>query len=84
MLYLTNMTRKKYRNKRQRFLEVAEARTNAVLERIRILGNCSNKQLYEYSEEEISNVFKVLEDELHQVKQRFLINKKQKGRKFRL
>jgi len=78
------MARKKYLSRRQRFLEIAEARTNVILDRIRILGNCSNRQLYEYTDAEINNIFKVLEDELFQTKQKFLIQRKPRKRNFRL
>jgi hypothetical protein len=76
------MTRKRYRDPRQRFLEVAEHRTNSVLERIRILSHCSNRQLYEYSPEEIQKIFRTIEGELQKAKNKFLSN--QKRNKFRL
>ena len=37
----------------ERFKRVAEARTNAVLDKLRILGNLSNRQMYSYSEKDI-------------------------------
>ncbi len=37
----------------ERFKRVASKRTNEILEKIRILGNCSNKSSYEYTEEEV-------------------------------
>jgi len=39
--------------KRQRFQRLAEKRTNDVLERLRILGNCANRGQYEYTPEEV-------------------------------
>lgn len=76
------MTRKKYEDPRQRFLEVAESRTNAILEKIRVLGHCSNTQLYEYSTDEVNKIFRSIETELQKTKNTFL--SRQKRKKFRL
>lgn len=65
------MAKKKFTNKRERFLEVAETRTNNILEKIRILGNCSNRQLYEYTSEEINRIFNTINQELEKTKIRF-------------
>lgn len=46
--------------KRERFVRVAERRTNAILEKIRVLGNCSNKSMYEYTQQDIDRIFKAL------------------------
>ncbi len=77
------MSKKKYNNSRERFLDVAEARTNAVLDRIRILGNCSNKSLYSYSPDEINKIFKTIQDDLDHNKARFKLEESRK-RKFKL
>ena len=42
---------------RERFKRLASMRTEEVLNRLRILGHCSNRQAYEYGEEEISKIF---------------------------
>jgi len=72
------MPKQKFSSKRERFLSVAEARTNTVLEKIRILGNCSNKSLYEYTKEEIDRIFKAIQEKLNETKARFIV-KKEKG-----
>ena len=41
--------------KRERFKRVAENRTNRIIESIRLLGNCSNRSNYEYTEEDVKN-----------------------------
>ena len=48
----------------EKFKRVATKRTNELLEKIRILGNCSNKSTYEYTEEEVTKIFKSLEKQL--------------------
>lgn len=76
--------RKKYQNKRQRFLEVGETRTNSVLEKIRILGNCSNRSLYEYQEEEINKIFRTIQKALDETKSKFTIHRGRRKSKFKL
>ena len=57
---------------RERFVRIAEARTNKILEMIRLLGNCANKSNYEYNESDIKQIFGVLEKELKNTKNKFL------------
>lgn len=75
--------KQKYSNKRSRFLGVAEDRTNAVLNRIRILGNCSNRQLYDYTDEEINKIFRSIDNKLEETKLKFKVQRK-KNKEFRL
>jgi len=58
--------------KRERFVRIAEARTNKILEMIRLLGNCSSKGNYEYTDEDIKKIFGTLEKELKNTKNKFL------------
>lgn len=58
--------------KRERFVRLAEARTNKILEMMRLLGNCSSKANYEYSDDDIKQIFSALEKELKNTKNRFL------------
>lgn len=66
----------KDKSRKDRFIRVATKRTNEVLERIRILGNCSNKSSYEYSQEELSKIFGTIERVLRETKARFITKKK--------
>lgn len=59
-------------SKRERFVRIAEARTNKILEMMRLLGNCSSKANYEYSDEDIKKIFGALEKEIKNTKNRFL------------
>lgn len=65
------MVKVKYNSKRERFINVAEARTQAIINRIRILGNCSNKNLYEYSPDEIDKIFRAIQNQLLETKSKF-------------
>jgi hypothetical protein len=62
--------------RKDRFKRVASRRTNEILHRIRILGNCSNKSSYSYSEEDVKKIFAAIEAELRTVKTRFANTKK--------
>lgn len=68
--------------KRERFKRVAENRTNKIIESIRLLGNCSNKSNYDYSNEDIAKIFNAIEKELKETKQKY--QTKEKKRKFEL
>ncbi|MEO0067943.1 MAG: hypothetical protein ABIK23_02270 [candidate division WOR-3 bacterium] len=57
--------------KAERFKRVATRRTLKVLEALRILGNCSNRSEYEYTEEDIKKIFNAIEKQLSEVKARF-------------
>ena len=58
--------------KRDRFVRLAEARTNKILEMMRLLGNCSSKTNYEYTDEDVKKIFGALEKELKNTKNKFL------------
>ena len=65
----------------ERFKRIAEVRTNAVLDRLRILGNLSNRQMYSYSEEDINKIFSAITKQIKEVKAKF---NSQKQEKFKL
>jgi len=69
------------KNKRDRFLTVAQYRTNQTLKYIRLLGNCSNRNNYEYSDMEVNRIFSAIDDELRNIKIKF---KSKKSRRFEL
>ena len=54
-----------------RFKRLATKRTNAVMEKLRVLSNCSNRSLYDYSESDVNKIFSVIEKELKDVKAKF-------------
>jgi hypothetical protein len=57
--------------RQERFKRLAIYRTNAVLEKLRILGNLSNKANYDYSEADVSKIFSAIESQLRTIKLRF-------------
>lgn len=62
----------KEESKRERFIRIAEARTNKILEMLRLLGNCSSKSNYEYTDADIRKIFNALEKETRNTKNKFL------------
>jgi len=55
----------------ERFKRLATLRTNIVLDRLRVLGNCSNRQVYEYTKEDIEKIFSAIERALKETKSKF-------------
>ena len=62
----------------ERFKRVASKRTNEILEKISILGNCSNKSSYEYTEEEVNKIFSEIDKQLKLTKSKFLAGKRER------
>lgn len=58
-------------NRRQNFKRLASARTNEVLRRLKILGNCSNRSHYDYTEEEINKIISEIEKKVRETKAKF-------------
>lgn len=56
---------------RERFKRLATQRTNSVLYRLKVLGNCSNRSVYEYEEEDITKVFSEIDRAVKDAKSRF-------------
>ena len=59
-------------SKRDRFVRIAEARTNKIIDMIRLLGNCSSKSNYEYTDEDVKKITTAIEREVKNMKNRFL------------
>ena len=55
----------------ERFKRVAETRTNAILDKLRVLGNLSNRQMYGYSEKDINKIFLAINKQVKEVKAKF-------------
>jgi hypothetical protein len=64
--------------KKERFKRVAERRTNDILEKIRVLGNCANRGSYDFSDDDVNKIFAEIDRQLKLVKLKFLADKKEK------
>lgn len=61
----------KIETNRERFKRLATLRTNTVLKRLKVLGNCANRSVYEYTEEDINKIFSEIERKVKEVKAKF-------------
>jgi len=71
-------------SRRDKFIRIAEARTNKIINMMQLLGNCSNTGVYEYSEADIDKIFNAIETELRETRKRFNRAEPKKGKKFSL
>jgi len=69
--------------KKQKFVRLAETRTNKILHYIDLLGNCSNTKNYEYDDKDVNKIFSTIERELKTVKEKFK-NQSSGPKKFKL
>ena len=66
--------------KREKFIRLAENRVNKALNDIRLIGNLSNKNNYDYEQADVNKIISTLEQEIKSIKKKFetvtLSNKK--------
>ena len=74
----------KEESKNERFKRLAEARTERALYSIRLLGNLSNKSIYEYGDADVRKIFKALEAEIELSREKFVRTRSKRGRGFSL
>ena len=68
-------------SRKERFKRLAIARTKAVLDKLRLLGNLSNKANYDYSDEEMRKIFSAIDSQIRTIKAKFSVSIK---REFKL
>ncbi|MGA2323939.1 MAG: hypothetical protein ABSG22_08845 [Sedimentisphaerales bacterium] len=69
---LTNSTETRI----QRFKRIAAKRTNDIIRKIRILGNCSNRSAYDYTEDEVNKIFSAINKEIKSANARFTFGRR--------
>jgi hypothetical protein len=57
--------------KEQKFKRIASGRTNRVLNDLRLLGNCSNRNIYSYSKEDTDKIFGAIQREVKRARSMF-------------
>jgi hypothetical protein len=57
--------------KRQKFIRLANRRTNSVLNQLKVLSNCSNKYAYDYSEEDVNKIFRAIDKCVRETEAKF-------------
>ena len=76
-------TEKQSLTKHERFLKYAGGRTAQALRAVELIGNCSNPQSYEYSQNEVQSMFDQLRETLRETELRFAPKQRQRfGRNF--
>ena len=66
--------------KREKFVRLAEARTNKIIDMLRLLGNCANKSNYDYSDADVQKIFIAIEKELKSAKMKFAVGDTEEDR----
>lgn len=61
----------KNETKEEKFKRVATKRTQKILKTIKLLGNCANRSVYDYSKKDIDRIFKAINEELQKAKVNF-------------
>jgi len=61
----------KTEEKRARFQRVAERRVNRALKALHLVGQCANRRVYEYTDDEVRDMFNAIENELRSAKQAY-------------
>lgn len=66
--------------KQENFKRIAESRVNKIIDMISKLENLNNTSFYEYSDEQMENIFNAIQKELNKQKELFNKNKNNKKR----
>ncbi|MDI6734688.1 MAG: hypothetical protein QME42_00585 [bacterium] len=66
--------------KEERFKRLASSRTNTILKKLDVLGNCSNIQVYGYTKKDIDKIFSAIEAKMKQTRGRFSFPDEEKFR----
>ena len=74
----------KKETKREKFIRLAEARTNKILDMLQLLGNCSNTNIYDYTQKDVEKIFAAIESEVKETKKKFKKMDNKKNDRFTL
>jgi hypothetical protein len=70
--------------KRRKFRELAESRTNKAIDSVLRIGNLSNRQVYEFEDSEVRKIIRALRDAVASVETRFGSPKSKQSNSFKL
>lgn len=71
-------------SKRDKFVRLAEARTNKIINMLQLLGNCSNLGTYEYTSQDVDKIFTAIENGVRDAKRKFNKIGNKKNNEFKL
>jgi hypothetical protein len=66
-------------NDRAKFVQLAQARVNKALKDIQLIGNLSNRSNYDFTDDDVTRIFKALNEEIAVCRKRFDLSKKKNG-----
>tara|TARA_B100001057_G_C22378052_1_gene767317 strand:- start:56 stop:283 length:228 start_codon:yes stop_codon:yes gene_type:complete len=72
------------KSKREKFIELANKRVTSAIDKMRLIGNLSDKRYYEFTEKDTKQIFDALSKELNSIKTKFISNSKVREREFNL
>ena len=75
---------KEQETKRTKFVRLAEARTNKIINMLQLLGNCSNTSVYDYTQKDVDKIFAAIEAEVKEAKKKFNKTESHKSTRFTL
>jgi len=64
---------------RDKFVRLANKRVSTALKAIQLVGNLSNRSNYDYTDDDVSKIFRALQDALSESRKRFDASKKPNG-----
>ena len=70
--------------KREKFVRLAEARTNKIIDMLQLLGNCSNTNTYDFTQQDVDKIFNATECEVKEAKKKFSKIESKKSTRFTL
>jgi hypothetical protein len=72
------------RDKRAKFVELAEKRVNRVIHDLRLVGNLANRNNYVYDDEDAQRIVAAIEEEVRILKKRFQLSATDGAKAFKL
>ncbi len=72
------------RDKRAKFLELANKRVNRAIKDLGLIANLANRKNYEYTEEEAKKIVKVLQSEIENIKHNFTFGSQPSKNEFKI
>lgn len=80
----TDKTSGNVRDKRAKFVELANKRVNRALKDLALIANLANRRNYDYDDEQAKKIIKVLQVEIDLVKNSFLADSSARGSSFEI
>ena len=78
------MKKKAEESKHEKFVRLAESRTNKINDTLQLLGNCANTSFYEYTQDDVEQIFQAIEIEVREAKRKFSKTDSEKSPRFTL